>query len=177
MSAAPKKKYQVPVFIDESWHDVVWPWTKKNAGPYVEVEFYKTRHTVKLNMGRTLVGTHLEKTYHVFTLSGQKQLIAAAREYSRNLGGCRMGEYFIEIINVSPSVSGTLAERLAQIASCEYCDVDFDGLKSIRVEGVGIHGHILTEKTVKEPRYRDSIWDNDEARRREKDDPANWWKK
>jgi len=174
----PEKKFQVPVFIDQSWKDVIFPWSRENPIPYVRVEFLKTRHIVSMHMGEYWKNVQYPSRYNMLTESGMRQVVAAAREYSRTLSACRFGATFCHILNVAPCVSGTLAERIAQIAANEWESGDLRKLKEKRFPFLN-HDRVAGADKKKESksRYRDSIWDNEEASRREKDDPANWWKK
>jgi hypothetical protein len=172
-------KLQVPVFINESWTDGIFPWKKNNALPFVRVIFQKTRHTVNLDMG-----DNVDSFHRILTASGVGHIISLAREFSRNVTGCRVFLTAADIINIPVKESGYVAERIAQIAAVEYQLVSYQELivanSKMRQSRKDLHclGYIMSSKKTRfeNNKYHDSIWDNDETRRNEKNDPANWWK-
>jgi hypothetical protein len=176
------KKFQVPVFIDESWKEVIFPWSRQNFVPFVRVICLKTRHTVELSMGRLWGEGGFKESFNMLTPSGFGQMISAAREFTGSFAACRFTSTFCEIINVSPSLSGTLAERLSQIAGNESESGDLEKLKKTRLFEaalVDFCGHPLSVQKKEKPKRKRLDWNDEriEDWPSEKNDPANWWKK
>jgi len=177
----PLKKFQVPVFIDEPWVEVILPWSRQNFVPFVQVICLKTRHTIKLHMGELRGGGGFKESFNMLTPSGFGQMISAAREFTGTFAACRFYSNFCEIINVSPSLSGTLAERLSQIAGNECESGDLEKLKKARLfeaSLVDFCGHPLSVQKKEKPKRKRLDWNDKriEDWPSEKNDPANWWK-